>query len=93
MVIAVRTDKNSPLENLPLGLSAKLVSEAVIFAYQKAQETDPVSVSQWEINAWPKIVVKCRNEKELREVEEKAKSNSISNYTLYKESSSLGFKS
>ena len=36
MVIAVRTDKNSPLENLPLGLSAKLVSEAVIFAYQKA---------------------------------------------------------
>ena len=33
MVIAIRADKGTPLENLPLGLSARLVSEAVILAY------------------------------------------------------------
>ena len=59
MVIAMRVD--GPFENLALGLSAKLVSEAVIQAYQRGQETNPLAVKQWEMNAWPKIVVKCND--------------------------------
>ena len=69
MVIAIRADRKTPFDNMPMGLSAKLVSEGVIFAYQRAQEVDPVSLNQWEINAWPKIVVKCKNEAELLDVE------------------------
>ena len=63
MVIVVRSD--GQYASLPTGLSAKLVSDACLRAYQSGQTFDPVSVSQWEYNAWPKICVKCKSEEEL----------------------------
>jgi len=65
MVIAMRADPGTEFEKLPTGLSAKLVCEAVIRAYQSGQEFDSHSVIQWEYDAWPKIVVKCKSEAEL----------------------------
>ena len=44
MNIAVRVDSKTPLANLPIGLSARLVSEAVIHAYQSGEQFDAASV-------------------------------------------------
>ncbi|TNV75658.1 hypothetical protein FGO68_gene4728 [Halteria grandinella] len=90
MNIAVRVDNKTPLANLPIGLSARLVSEAVIHAYQSGLQFDAASVRQWELGAWPKIAVKCRNEGELREVEKKAKENGVNSFVLEKPASELG---
>ena len=90
MVIAMRVDPHTPFANMPVGLSSKLVSEAVIMAYQKGQEFYQLAVTQWEMNAWPKIVVKCNSLKQLLAVQEKAKANNINSYMLSKHPSVIG---
>ena len=82
MVIVVRAD--GAYANMPTGQSAKLVSEAVMRAYQCGQEFDPILVRQWEMNAWPKICVKCKSQEELLQVVENAKKNGINYYLLSK---------
>ena len=60
MTIVVRSDKKSGITEG--GISAKLVSLAVIKAYEKAKEFDPVALMQWESNAWTKICLKVSND-------------------------------
>ena len=71
MTIVVRSDKKSSISTGG-GQQAKLVSRAVIKAYERAQEFDPVSLYQWEANAWTKICLKVHSDKEIREIAAKA---------------------
>ena len=61
MTIVVRSDKKSGITGG--GTSAKLVSLAVIKAYEKARTFDPVSLLQWETNSWAKICLKVKSDK------------------------------
>ena len=66
MTIVVRADKKSGITGG--GTSAKLVSFAVIKAYEGAKVFDPVSLLQWETNAWTKICLKINSDKEIRQI-------------------------
>ncbi len=83
MTIVVRNDKPSGITNP--GISAKLVSLAVIKAYQKCQEYDPPSLYQWEANAWTKIALKVHSEKEIRDIGARAEAEGINHYILERE--------
>ena len=83
MVIAIRTDKY--YENLSTSLSARLVSEAVIYAYQRGQEVDSVAVNQWSMNGSRKVVVKCPSLEELEALKAKAESTGVNYYILQKQ--------
>jgi len=56
MTIVVRADKESQITDA--GLSARLVSLAVIKAYLACREFDVMSLMQWEANAWTKVALK-----------------------------------
>lgn len=83
MTIVVRADKKSGITGG--GTSAKLVSLAVIKAYELAREFDPVSLLQWETNAWTKICLKTNSDKEIRKIAEKCKEIGINHYLLERE--------
>ena len=63
MTIVVRSDKKSGITSG--GAAAKLVSLAVIKAYERCKEYDPVSLAQWEAMGWTKICLKVNSEKKL----------------------------
>ena len=63
MTIVVRDDKKSGIKGP--GLAAKLVSIAVMKAYQKCQTFDPVSLMQWETNSWTKIALRANSASEI----------------------------
>ena len=67
MVIVIRSDQG--IADLPIGFTSKLVNEAVIKAYQSGVDFNPKVIQEWEDDAWPKIVLKCKNEAELLKVE------------------------
>lgn len=64
MTIVVRSDKKSGITGG--GTSAKLVSFAVIKAYEVCKDFDPVSLLQWETNAWTKVCLRIGSDKEIR---------------------------
>ena len=64
MNIVVRSDKKSGITGG--GTSAKLVSLAVIKAYEACRTFDPVSLMQWEMNSWAKVCLKVKSDKEIR---------------------------
>ena len=66
MTIVVRADKKSGITGG--GTSAKLVSYAVIKAYERGRMFDPVSLMQWETNAWTKICLKVNSDKDIRAI-------------------------
>ena len=70
MTIVVRNDKQSGITSP--GISAKLVSLAVIRAYEKCKQDDYPTLAQWEANAWTKIALKVHSEKEIRDIAAKA---------------------
>ena len=80
MTIVVRNDKASGITSP--GLAAKLVSKAVIMAYQKCLQVDPVSLYQWESAAWTKIALQVRSDAEIREIAAKAESEGICQFLL-----------
>ena len=80
MTICVRADDASQITQP--GLSAKLVSIAVIKAYQICREVDLISLMQWEASSWPKIALKVHSDKEVREIALKAKEQGLSHYIL-----------
>ena len=83
MTILVRSDKKSGITSG--GTSAKLVSLAVIKAYVRAKEFDPVSLMQWETNSWAKICLKVSNDKQIREIAAKEQEVGVSHYLLERE--------
>ena len=83
MTIVVRSDKKSGITGG--GTSAKLVSLAVFKAYEKCKEFDPVSLMQWEANAWTKICLKVSNDKQIREIASKAAEVGVNHYLLERE--------
>ena len=74
MTIAVRHDKKAKLTP---GLQAKLVSLAVIRAYERGKSYDPVSLLQWETNAWAKICLRVSSDKEIRQIATSAESRGV----------------
>ena len=70
MTIVVRADAASGITGG--GTSAKLVSLAVIKAYERAREFDPVALNQWEANSWTKICLKVKSDSEIRDIAKKA---------------------
>ena len=82
MVIVVRTDNIEELQGV--GSTAKYVSEASIYAYQRGLEMHRNEVEQWEANSNPKIVVKAKNRQEIEEVAQKAKEKGVNYYLLQK---------
>ena len=83
MTIVVRADKKSGITGG--GTSAKLVSLAVIKAYEKARTFDPVALLQWETNAWTKICLKVNNDKEIRAIAAKAEEVGVNHFLLERE--------
>ena len=83
MTIVVRADKKSSI--CTGGQQAKLVSRAVIKAYERAQSFDPVSLYQWETNAWTKICLKVHSDQEIRQIAAKAESVGLNHFLLEKE--------
>lgn len=80
MTIVVRADKKSGITGG--GTSAKLVSLAVIKAYEKGRDFDPISLLQWETNAWTKVCLKGNSDKELRAIAKKAEEVGVNHYLL-----------
>ena len=80
MTIVVRADKKSGITTG--GTSAKLVSLAVIKAYEAGKIFDPVSTLQWETNAWTKICLKIHSDEEIRELAAKAAEIGLNHYLL-----------
>jgi peptidyl-tRNA hydrolase len=69
MNICVRVDKASKEYTSGEGGAAALVSQAVILAYQKCKEVDPISLAQWEANSWAKICLKVQSAREIDQLE------------------------
>ena len=45
---------------------ARLISQAVIKAYEQAQNLNSAHVLQWELNGWPKVCLKTKDAEELK---------------------------
>ena len=82
MTIVVRADKKSGITGG--GTSAKLVSHAVIKAYEQCKGFDPVSLLQWETNAWTKICLRVSSDKQIRDIHQKAIEVGVNCYLLEK---------
>eukprot|EP00347_Sterkiella_histriomuscorum_P017717 403348264 len=88
MVFVWRQDKG--LKNLPIGVSAKYAAEATLKAFQSGLKTDPESVNEWARKCddgryfWPKISLKCKDDKELLEIQKRAEEGGINHYMLRK---------
>ena len=80
MTIVVRADKKSGLTKG--GAAAKLISLAVIKAYEAGQIFDPISLMQWETNSWAKICLKVHSDDEIREIAAQAAEVGLNHYLL-----------
>ncbi len=57
----------------------------MIKAYERAKSYDPVSLYQWETNAWTKICLKVNSDKEIRQIATKAVEVGLNHYLLERE--------
>ena len=73
MVIVVRADLK-----MGIGKIAAQVGHAVLGAYKHALKVNPTKVMHWDENGGAKIVLKVKNEAELKEVAENARKDGIS---------------
>lgn len=80
MTIVVRADQKSGITGA--GTSAKLVSIAVMRAYEACKIKDPISLAQWESMAWTKIALKVNSETQLNAVATKAEQVGLNYYVL-----------
>ena len=80
MTIVVRADQKSGIAGA--GTSAKLVSIAVMRAYEACKIKDPVSLAQWEGMGWTKIALKVNSASQLNAVVEKAEKVGLNYYVL-----------
>ena len=80
MTIVVRADQKSGISGA--GTSAKLVSIAVMRAYEACKIKDPVSLAQWEGMGWTKIALKVNSEAQLNGVAQKAEKVGLNYYVL-----------
>jgi PTH2 family peptidyl-tRNA hydrolase len=74
MVIVVRTDLG-----MSKGKIAAQVAHAAVNCALAAKKNDPESLGEWMANAYPKIVLKVQDEKELFEIKMIAEAQGIIN--------------
>eukprot|EP00826_Nyctotherus_ovalis_P060022 TRINITY_DN8395_c0_g3_i1.p2 TRINITY_DN8395_c0_g3~~TRINITY_DN8395_c0_g3_i1.p2 ORF type:complete len:173 (-),score=44.46 TRINITY_DN8395_c0_g3_i1:111-629(-) len=72
MVILVRMDLK-----MGIGKIAAQVGHAVLGAYKDSQQKNPIKVAHWEQNGCAKVVLKVKDETELKEIVEGVRKDGI----------------
>ena len=77
MVIIVRNDLG-----MSVGKIAAQVGHAVLGVYKVAQMENPQAVDQWEMLAWPKIVLQVESEAKMDELRQQAEDAGLWNFQV-----------
>ena len=77
MVIIVRNDLG-----MSVGKIAAQVGHAVLGVYKVAQMENPQAVDQWEMLAWPKIVLQVESEAKMDELRQQAENAGLWNFQV-----------